>query len=186
MSEQPRRVAIGKLGRPHGIRGEIRLFPFNPASRTVTDGLDVYIRRDEQLVRKARIEQARYANRFVILKLAGIDDRDEADRLKHAILNVDYDDLPDLADDEFYYVDLVDAPVYVADEENQDIDEHNADPIGTVGRFFATGANDVMVVECHDRDDLFVPLVDHAVFVLDFERHLVVLQPLHIWAPADD
>ncbi len=186
MSEKPTRIALGKLGRPHGVRGEVRLFPFNPASRTLSEAMIATITRDGQELMEAEVERARYADRFIILKLDGVDDRDEADALKHAHLEVDYEDLPELEEGQFYYIELVGAPVYVAPDENVDIDEDKTDAIGVVERFFATGANDVMVVDRDGDDALFVPLVEHAVFVLDFERHLVVLQPLEIWAPADD
>lgn len=187
MPEHPQRVAIGKLGRPHGIHGEVRLFPFNPESDTVIEGLEVYLECDDEDPMTVTVEQARYTEDFIITKFEGIDDRGEIDEFKHGHVYVDYDDLPDLDDDEFYYVDLVDAPVYVADDENGDVDPDTTDPVGTVDRFFATGANDVLVVDRDDeQDDLYAPLVEHAVSLLDFERNLVVLQPLEIWAPVDD
>lgn len=184
MSEQPSRIAIGKFGRPHGVRGEVRLFPFNPESRTLTEGLRAFVCRNGEPLSEVEVEGARYTDRFIILKLVDIDDRNEADQLKHAHLEVSFDDLPEL-DDGFYYVELIDAPVYVAPEEDADIDPDEAEPIGKVARFFATGANDVLVVDRHDDKKLFVPVVEHAVVYLDVDRWLVVLQPLEIWTPAD-
>ncbi len=185
MPDLSEHVAIGKLGRPHGVRGEIRVFPFNPNSETITEGLEVYLECDGDGPLATTVEQARYTDRFIITKFEDIDDRDVVDEFKHGRVFVDYDDLPKLDDDEFYYVDLVGAPVYVADTEDGDITEDD-EPIGVVDRFFATGANDVLVVDRDDSDDLYAPLVEHAVSLLDFERQLIVLQPLEIWAPADD
>ena len=183
MTETTERVTIGKLGRPHGIKGEIRLFLSNPASRTLAEGLDVYIVADDIEPVAATVEKARYTDKFVIVKFDHIDDRGDIDEFKHAHVEVDYEALPDLDDDEFYYVDLVGAPVYVAKTENGEVAD-GADPIGEVDRFFATGANDVMVIDAGD-DELFAPLVEHAVLLLDFDEHRVVVQPLDVWAPAD-
>lgn len=185
MPEQPQRVALGKLGRPHGVRGEIRLFLFNPESQTLVSGLDAYVRHEGRSAVPVEIEKARYAAKFVIVKFAGIDDRDEVDKFKHAHLEVSYEDLPELDEEAFYYVELVGSPVYVAAEEYGDIDD-DAEPIGEVDRFFETGANDVLVVN-RDGDQLLVPMVEHAVSLLDLERSLVILQPLETWtAPEDD
>lgn len=184
MVDQPERIAIGKLGRPHGIRGEIRLFLFNPETPTLTEGLTGCISREDAPDVEVTVEKLRYTDRFVITKFAGIDDRGEADELKHGHLEVDFEDLPEPAEDEFYYVELVGAPVYVAEREDGD-PPGDGEPIGVVERFFATGANDVMVVDREDHEALYVPLVEHAVVLLDFRDHRVVLQPLEIWAPVD-
>ena len=181
---ESRRVALGKLGRPHGIRGEIRLFLFNPESRTLSEGLQGVVTREHAPPVDVTVEKARFTDRFVIVKFEEFDDRGDIDALKHGHFEVDYDELPDLDDDQFYYVDLEGAPVYVAEQEDG-APPSEADPIGVVDRFFATGANDVMVVAREHDDDLFVPLVEHAVAMLDFEAQRVVLQPLEIWAPAD-
>lgn len=188
MADQPSRVPIGKLGRPHGIKGEIRLFLFNPASRTVREGLSATLQPEEGPGFDVTVEKARYTDDFVIVKFAEIDDRGDIDAHKHAHLEVDFDDLPQLEDDDFFYeIELVGAPVFVAEEEDG-LPAEDAGPIGRIDRFFPTGANDVLVVDTGGdgkEDELFVPLVDHAVALLDFDDRRVVLQPLEIWAPVD-
>lgn len=184
MPESPRRVTLGKIGRPHGIRGEVRLFPFNPDSQALSDGLRVHVCHDGQAPVPLDVQKVRYADRFIIVKFKQIDDRDEADALKHAHVELDYEDLPELGEEQFYHVDLIGAPVYVAAQEDGGLPE-DAEPVGTVDRMFATGANDVLVVRLNDDEELLAPLVSHAVDLLDFQRHLVVLQPLEIWTPAD-
>ncbi len=184
MPEQLRRVPIGKLGRPHGVRGEVRLFLFNSESTAVTPGLSAWLSGLADSPVEVEIEKARYAAKFVIVKFVGIDDRDDVDRFKHGHLELNYDDLPELDEDQFYLVELVELPVYVADEEFGGRPDA-ADPIGRVDRVFSTGANDVIVVDMDDGDELLVPLVEHAVDLIDFEEEVVVLQPLEIWTPAE-
>ena len=184
MSDDLPRVAIGKIGRPHGVRGEARLFLFNPTSETVHPGLNAFLCPDRGSEVAVEVEKARYAAKFVIVKFKGIDGRQAIDEFKHAILEVDPDDLPELDDDQFYQVELLGAPVYVADEEDGDLPE-SGEAIGEVERFFDTGgANDVMVVRREDGSELLVPVVEHAISLLDVEDYLVILQPLEIWTPA--
>lgn len=185
MSEESDRIALGKIGRPHGVNGEVRLFLFNPESETLSAGMEVFLVGDEADPKKVEIKQIRYTPKFVILKFAGINSRWEIDIFKHAHLEVSQEDLPELEEDEFYHVDLLGIPVYVADEEDGDLPD-GAEPIGEVSRFFETGANDVFVVGRKGGKELFVPLVEHAVSLIDFEREVVVLQPLDLWTPPED
>ncbi len=185
--DNPERVAIGKLGRPHGIRGEIRLFLFNPQSQAIRPGLDAQVRLPDDSTRQVTVVQARYAKKFVILKLENVQGREDADALKHGELELHYDDLPELDDDQFYYIELLNAPVFEAGAEDQIELPDDAQPLGTVDRFFETGANDVLVVDRGDDGELFVPLVEHAIALMDLENYQVILQPLDLWtAPETD
>ncbi len=182
---QPTRVALGKIGRPHGVRGEVRLFLFNPESETLIKGMRIFLAPDGLPPTEAVIEKIRYTPKFVILKFKGINGREAIDQFKHAHLEVEYDDLPDLDEDEFYHLDLIGFPVYLAAEENGELPE-DTEPIGEVDRFFETGgANDVIVIRRNEDSELFVPVVEHAISFIDFDRELVVLQPLEIWTPRE-
>lgn len=176
-------IEIGKLGRPHGVRGEIRLFLFNPDSESLADGMAVELKSESGATIEATIERIRYTPKFAIIKFAGLNFRDEVDRLTNAVLHIDIDLLPELDDDEFYVAELIGLPVYIATEEDGEIDPDKTEPIGTVDDVFDTGANEVIVVVKKDGQELLVPLVEHAVSYIDLDEEILVLQPLKIWAP---
>jgi 16S rRNA processing protein RimM len=62
------------------------------------------------------IEEARRADKVVLLKLAGVNDRDAAEALRGATLALQRDQLPPLEEGEYYLCDLVGAKVLVAGE----------------------------------------------------------------------
>ena len=167
-------VSLGKLGRAHGVHGEIRLFAHNPDSELLTEGAEVAIRTPAG-VEFFNIEKIRWGDRFGILQLEGVDDRDEAEALTNLDLYVDASQLPEL-DGEIYQRDLVGLPVVLGDGKRE---------IGEVAGFFETGANDVMVVERPDGDTFYVPMAEVAVADIDLDDRRVVLQPLDEWAPED-
>lgn len=172
------RIHIGTFGRAHGVRGEIRFFPLNPESDLLEAGLRVFVRRagEESAL---TIGRARRANKFDILQLDEVGDRDEAEALTNLEVFVDVDALPDLDEDEFYHKDLVGLDVHILEAE-----DGPTRPIGEVAGFFETGANDVMVVQLTDDSKLFVPMIEDAVADLDHDG-VVLLEPLHHWAPED-
>lgn len=62
------------------------------------------------------IEEARRADKTVLLKLAGVNDRDAAEALRGATLALERAQLPPLEEDEYYLCDLVGAKVSVGGE----------------------------------------------------------------------
>lgn len=171
-------IGIGKLGRAHGVRGEVRFFAYNPESELLESGLRVFLRGADGL-EPLTVERIRFANKFAIVKFEEISDRGEAEALTNLELFVDRQDFPEPDDDEVYQEDLVGCEVRLLD--TPDGPER---VIGEVAGFFATGANDVMVVRLSDASQLYVPVVDHALAQLDPDDG-ILLQPLDQWAPED-
>jgi|SRR5690554_3909929 len=177
------RVELAKVGRPHGVYGDVRLHLYNADSEVLDEGIKVYLKTEREEL-ELTIEQYRRGPKFAMVKFKGIQGREGAERIKHGIVSVDFDLLPELDDDEFYLVESIGFPVFVASEEDGEPAE-DAEAIGEIDRFFETGANDVLVVKRTDGTELFVPYVEHAVSYVDVEAPAVVLQPLEIWTPAD-
>ena len=71
------RICVGQLGAPHGVRGEIRLRSFTADPRAVVD----YGPFETEDGRVVAIEALRPAKDHFVATLAGIRDRDAAERL---------------------------------------------------------------------------------------------------------
>ena len=80
----------------------------------------------------------------LVAKLATVDDRDMARKLVGADIAVERSQLPALAEDEYYWNDLIGLAVVT----------HKGVGLGQVSRLMRTGANDVLVVKhTHDSVD---------------------------------
>ena len=184
MAEDVSRVPLGKIGRPHGVNGEVRLVLYNPDSDSLREGLTVYLTGEGTAGEKTlKVTSVRRHKQFQLVTFQGIKHRDQVDAIKHLELSIDLADLPELDDEEFYHRDILGLPVYVTDEEDGELPE-GAAPIGVVDRFFETGANDVLVVALDEGGTLFVPVIEQAISFIDLDEELVVLQPLDLWTPA--
>jgi 16S rRNA processing protein RimM len=134
-------LAIGTVGRPHGLRGDLTLRPHNTSAGTPTLGtgagriarvwLEKDGRRDEW-----RLETLRPAGPVWIFRLVGVASREAADKLTNAVVRVARTALPPLAEGEFFVEDLVGCRVV----------NHDGRVWGRVDRSFWNGAQDVMVV----------------------------------------
>ncbi|RMG15398.1 MAG: 16S rRNA processing protein RimM [Deltaproteobacteria bacterium] len=98
-----RLVVLGRVGRPHGVRGEVTFLPYNAESELVAE-----VARLRALdgrcftVRRAR----RHGAGRWILALEGVVDRDAASALTHTELGVLRSELPE-PEEGWYLVDLL-------------------------------------------------------------------------------
>ena len=145
------RLALGLLGRPHGLHGEIALRAFDPDGRglsAVTLPIEVDLvylagQRRETLV-VARRSPDGWQVRF-----RGVDSREAASALTHARLEVARALMPPLHAGEFYVADLIGATVLGMDEQE----------LGVVESLYWNGAQDVMLVRGQGGDELMIPAV---------------------------
>lgn len=159
-------VAIGSIVKAHGIRGELRLLPYNPSTTSVRPGVQVMLVGSERR-REVTIAAVRPHRRFLLLTLEGVSSRDDAEAMVGDEVCVPLDALPRLDGGEVYYFQLVGLDVVTGGGER----------IGTVRHVFRTGASDVCVVADQDREVL-LPLVADVVRSIDTAAGKLVIEPL--------
>ncbi|TDC44430.1 ribosome maturation factor RimM [Actinomadura sp. KC345] len=107
-------LVVGRIGRPHGIRGEVTIDvrTDEPETRLAAG---TRIDTDPAATGPLTIERARWHSGRLLLRFAGIADRDAADRLRGTWLVVDPGDIPPSADpDEFHDQELIGLAVVTA------------------------------------------------------------------------
>jgi 16S rRNA processing protein RimM len=85
----------------------------------------------------------------VLVRFEGIETPEAGNAFRDALLEIAESDAAPLADDEFYYWQLIGLAAVT----------HTGDPVGTIKEVFETGANDVLVIEGPDGREHLVPFV---------------------------
>ena len=98
------RVCIARIGAAHGVRGEIRLWPFTEDPLAVASYGPLETKDGK---RQFEIASARAAKDHLVARIKGVDTRDAAEALNGLELFVARDKLPATDDDEFYHADLI-------------------------------------------------------------------------------
>lgn len=159
------RVAIARLGRPHGVRGAITAHADGPTLGTLATGEAVTVRvggRDRALVLSDRRGEAPKA----ILAFEGVESREEASALTGGTLLVHASRLPASGDpDTFYVRDLLGFEVR---------DGHRL--VGTVRDVLPGPANDALLVRDDAGEEILLPFTRDAVTAIDLARGLVTLR----------
>jgi 16S rRNA processing protein RimM len=170
------RVRVARIGAAHGVRGEVKLWPFTADPRAVADygALET-----EDGKRKFEIENLRPAKDHLVARLKGVGDRDAAETLANLDLFVPRDRLPPITEpDMFYHADLVGLDAVTPD----------GGQVGIVHALHNFGAGDIIEIKpAGGGDALMLPFTETAVPKIDLAaKRIVVVPPAEIEAKEDD
>ncbi|GGF45981.1 ribosome maturation factor RimM [Azorhizobium oxalatiphilum] len=159
------RILIARIGAPHGVKGEVRLFPFGEDP----DALKRYELTDESGKRRFKVMTLRAAKDHYVARIDGIPDRTAAEALTNTDLFVPRDALPPAEDeDTFYHADLMGLRV----------EDAAGTALGTVLALHDFGAGDVLeYTPIGGGKTLLLPFTKAAVPVVDLAGGRVVVVP---------
>jgi 16S rRNA processing protein RimM len=165
---EPEYLLLGQILRPHGVRGELRMRILTAYPERIADLDTVYLGREPQksAARAYRVEFMRMHQGFGLLKLASVDDRDAAERLRALFVMTTPDNAVPLEDDEVYIYELIGLPVYTDDGKT----------LGTLSEVLETGANDVYVVQSPQYGEVLIPALDETILKIDPDAGKIVVK----------
>jgi 16S rRNA processing protein RimM len=159
-------VVVGRIGRPHGVRGEVTV-------EVRTDDPDlrfrpgVVLRTDPPGRGPITISRVHWHGTTLLLSLEGIDSREAAEAVRNTELLVEVADLPELDDPDSYY-------------DHQLVGLRARLPGGRVlGEVTAVRheAQDLLVVRRDGAGDAMIPFVSAIVPTVDLDGGFVVVDP---------
>lgn len=167
-------LVVGRIGRPHGVRGEVtvEVRTDEPDDRFA---IGRTLATDPAESGPLTVDRARWHSGRLLVRFAGIDDRDAAAELRGVLLVIDSADLPPSGDgDEFYDHELVGLTAVTADGEKIGVVtevRHFGQDLLVIGR----GAGDLGGGA--ENDEVMVPFVAALVPEVDVGAGRVVIDP---------
>ena len=143
-------VAVGRVVGAWGVRGDVKVEPLAPAAQ-LSPGRCVTISGHERA-----IERSGNAGRFLRLKLAGVESREDAQLLRGAYLQTPEGDLEPLGEGEYYRFQILGLSVRSSDGRD----------LGRVTDILSTAGNDIYVIQ-GPLGEVLVPAVDDVVRDID-------------------
>lgn len=165
--ERGNRICVAQIGAAHGIRGEVRLWSYTEDPAAIAN-YGVLESEDGRL--QFEIEDLRPAKGFFVARLAGVTDRDAAERLTNLKLYIPRERLPLIEDDDtFYHADLVGLAAVGMDGE----------ALGVVTAIHRYATTDVIAITPTSGGDvLLVPFTHESVPTIDIAGGRIVVVPL--------
>lgn len=161
-------LLIGKVVKTHGIRGELKIFPYSRIPENFKSYKNVTLTGGKAgLCRSYPVDSCRIHKKTVILRLAGVATMDDAERLCGFQVWLRKSELPAAGPDEYYWYEMAGRQV-VTDQGRE---------LGRVTAVFNNGAHDVLVIMDRDREYL-VPVRPEIVVRLDSSRRQIIISPV--------
>jgi 16S rRNA processing protein RimM len=160
------KVCVARIGAAHGVRGEVKLWSFTEDPAAVADYGPL---ETQDGLQRFEIEALRPAKDHFVARIAGIADRDAAEKLRNVDLYIPRARLPKIDEaDTFYHTDLIGLKAVT----------QNGDEVGTVSAIHNFGASDVIEIKPPAGDSLLMPFTDATVPEIDLgARRIVVVPP---------
>lgn len=159
-------VKIGQITSPHGVKGEVRVYPLTDFPERFKTLRRVLLGPD---ARPTGVRFEGMVKNMVILSFDGITDRDQAEKLRLQYVQVPKSEVHPLPPGHYYVFDLLGLDV--------------VDPEGKLlGKLVDvttdSPAHDIYVVETAPRKRYMVPAVKRFVKAIDLEAGQVVVEPI--------
>lgn len=158
-------ILIGNVANIHGIKGEIKVYPYTDDILNLTNLKSIYF--DKELKEKYKIKRARVHKNMLVIKLEGINDANEALELKTKDVYIPRSALKELDDNTYYIEDLLLSDI---------VEEESGNVIGKLTYVFNTGANDVYEVEREDKSKIYLPAISDVIKKVDIKSKKIYVK----------
>lgn len=167
-SSGPFYLLLGEILRPHGVRGELRVRILTDHPERMLDLDNTYIGTNPESPEAANytVEKLRLSKGYGLLKLKGIDDRNQADILRELYVMVRIDDAVPLEEGEFYLYQLIGMAVQTEQGES----------LGTIREVLETGANDVYIIDSPQYKEILLPVTEETVLKTDIQSGIITVR----------
>lgn len=152
------RFQVGVLTSPHGVRGEIKVYPTTDDPRRFKRLKEVILDTGKES-RVLEVEGVKFSKQMVIMKFKGFDTPEDIAKYRQCSIYVTRENAVRLGRDEYFIADLMGLKVH-----NEDGEE-----IGVLREVLETGANDVYIIDLHDGRELLLPAIKDCVLDVDVE-----------------
>ena len=160
-------LVIGRIVRPFGIRGELKVLPTTDDAGRFTCMDHIYMKRHDEFFLQ-QVDRARLSKDFVLLKLQGVDSRTDAEKLRNAAIYIDRAHAAEIDEDSHYYCDVEGCTVKTVQGEI----------VGTVVDIQNAGSCDVYCIRRTGSsvDELLIPAVQDVVKSIDIQKKEILIE----------
>ncbi|GGT29598.1 ribosome maturation factor RimM [Streptomyces chromofuscus] len=160
-------LVVARIGRAHGIKGEVtvEVRTDEPELRLAPGAV---LATDPASAGPLTIETGRVHSGRLLLRFAGVSDRNGAEALRNTLLiaEIDPEELPE-GEDEYYDHQLIDLDVVTED----------GMAVGRITEISHLPTQDLFIVERPDGSEVMIPFVQEIVTEIDLEEQRAVIDP---------
>ncbi len=159
---QKKYLEIGKIVGIHGIKGNIKVFPWCDSPEFLCIFKKLYFFKGKE---KIDILSVNVNKNIVIMNIDKIDSIEKALKLKGQILYIDREDVK-LEEGSYFIQDIIGLKV---------VNKYNGKIYGKISQVLKTGANDVYEIRDKNNNINLIPVIDEVVDDIDIDNSVVYI-----------
>ena len=164
MTNLTERFVIGRIGKPRGLKGELRVFPLTDEIERFENLKYCYLEdQRENILTELQIVECRVVHDQVSIRFKNYDTRELAEKLKNQFISVARSDAIDLTEDEYFVADLIGCEVH----------DQSYGYLGKIFQIQKSSAHDVTIVRKPGEKDLLYPNLRSVVEQIDLDNRRV-------------
>ena len=163
-AQSPSLLAVGRVLRPHGVRGDLLLASLTDFPEHLGEIDTVYL---GEAAEPHAVTAFRQHRGQLLLKLAGVPDRDSADAFRGQLVQIRRQAAAPLPAGSYYHHDILGLSAFTDDGER----------LGEVVEILQTGANDVYVVR-GEAGEILLPAIRSVIREIDLETRQITVHLL--------
>ncbi|WP_174627102.1 ribosome maturation factor RimM [Candidatus Methylobacter favarea] len=161
-------INVGRISGVFGVKGWVKVFSFTDPRENILIYSPWLLKKGSE-IRLADIVNGKPQGKAIIAQLEGVNDRDQAASFIGWDVFIRHEQLPEAADGEYYWSDLIGLKVETIE----------GDQLGIVDSLLETGANDVIIVQ-GERERVIPFIQGQTIINIDVEAGRIIVD----WDPA--
>jgi 16S rRNA processing protein RimM len=157
-------ITIGRVLKPHGVKGEVRIEPLTDHPRRFGTTQRVFLVSSGGKQKECAVRSVRYLGDAPLLGLAGYETPEKAKELNGWLVQVPEEEAVPLPEGRYYWFELI----------GMDVEAESGEKLGRITDVFPTGSNDVYVMRSGKRE-IYLPATKEVIKQVDREARRMVI-----------
>lgn len=167
-SGEPVLIAVGKIRRPHGVKGEVIFELYLEYAVSLKTGKTVFIGKKKEAY---TLRSVRGMDQNYLIAFENLEDCDQVGHMRNAVLYLQSSELSRPQKGTHYPHEVLDMQV---------VDEAGK-VLGKLVEVLVTGANEVYVIKnAEDEEEILLPAIKDVILSVDEEKRVITVRP-QIW-----
>lgn len=155
---------IGQIVNTFGIKGFVKVNPYTDDVSQFETLKTILVEKNKKVL-SFEIEEVKYSKNQILLKLKGIEDINEAEKFRNAIIKIPREKARKLPEGTYFIADLLGMKVYTEDQKL----------LGNLEDIYNSGASDIYVVKDELGKQFLLPAINDVIKEIDIENEKIIV-----------
>jgi 16S rRNA processing protein RimM len=160
-------ITIGRVLRPHGVKGEVKVEPLTDHAGRFRELQRVFLTSPGGKQQERAVRSVRYFGDSPVLLLEGYDGPEDARELNGWLVQIPEDEALPLPEGQYYWFELI----------GMQVTSETGERLGTIVDIFPTGSNDVYVMQVGAKE-IYLPATKEVIRHVDRKAKRMVIHVL--------